>query len=134
MDVASEECRDVLKKLVSNVENGRLIYQSKDKTSSSTGSTIVSFGNYIISKDGLKLITTQFNFSHLETSCDDNNDSEDTQMLDGEIIRRSFSSSSSENHNITKEKINSNYPAPFYYQIMVLTKRTWLSIWREKVI
>lgn len=72
-------------------------------------------------------------FSHLETSCDDNNDSEDTQMLDGEITRRSFSSSSSENHN-TKEKINSNYPAPFYYQIMVLTKRTWLSIWREKVI
>lgn len=134
MDVASEECRDVLKKLVSNVENGRLIYQSKDKTSSSTGSTIVSFGNYIISKDGLKLITTQFFFLHLETSCDDNNDSEDTQMLDGEITRRSFSSSSSENHNITKEKINSNYPAPFYYQIMVLTKRTWLSIWREKVI
>ena len=62
MDVASEECRDVLKKLVSNVENGRLIYQSKDKTSSSTGSTIVSFGNYTISKDGLKLITTQFFF------------------------------------------------------------------------
>jgi hypothetical protein len=111
MDVACGEYGDVLPRLVSGIENGRLIYQENSASAMAMQSPGIIF----------KIITLFIQFFRtapvVESQMDDTKDVTVTLMGGGG----------------SRKKEKPTYSAPFHTQVAVLLERTWRIIWRDKV-
>lgn len=123
MDVASGEYGNVLARLVSGIENGRLIYhENPTPTSESPSSSRGNTRTFLIHFFFLNKEFVSISFCLVTDNGFDDED-EDVNMLDGH----------SKKTDKTKDE-RLFYAAPFHTQVAVLLGRTWRTIWREKVL